>query len=73
MDDHDQRRQRLYATMAARLERVRGGLTDAQFAQLLAEMVRTAERFAEIEAKPGRLRPDMSPDEIRRLIELKRH
>ncbi len=70
VDDHDQRRQWLYAIMAARLQRVRGGLTDAQFAQLLADMVRTAERFAEIEAKPGRLRPDVSPDAIRPLIDL---
>ena len=71
MDDHDQRRQQLYATMAARLQRVRGSLTDAQFGQLLADMVRTAERFVEIEAKPASLRPDMPPAEIRRLIDSK--
>lgn len=63
-------RQKLRAALAARLERVRGAMTDAEFGQLLADMVIVAERFAEIDAKPGAHRADMPPDEIRRLLNL---
>jgi hypothetical protein len=41
----------LRAALAARLECVRGGLTDAEFAHLLDDVVRTAERFEQIEAR----------------------
>lgn len=36
----------------ARLDRVRGGMTDIEFAQLVTDVARTAERFAQIEAGP---------------------
>lgn len=40
---------------AERLGRVRGHMSDAEFAQLLADVARTADRFREIDA--GRLKP----------------
>lgn len=40
--------------MIARLERVRGRLTDAEFEELLTAVERTAARFAEIDAGPYR-------------------
>ena len=66
-DDKDEWRCQLTATMAARLERVRGLMTDAEFAQLLTQMVRTAERFAEIDAGPckGKWPRRIEPAEIR--------
>ena len=42
---------RITATMMTRLSRVRGQMTDAEFSQLLRDMVRTAERFAEIDSR----------------------
>lgn len=70
--EREDRRHALMATIAARLARVRGQMTDAEFGQLLADVVRTAERFAEIDAKPGgRLTPNVPPDEIRRLLDLR--
>jgi hypothetical protein len=39
------------AALVARLERVRGNLTDAQFAQLVDRVTRTAQRFEEIDAR----------------------
>ena len=71
-DKQDERRGQLMVTIAARLAKVRGQMTDAEFGRLLAEVVRTAERFAEIDAKPvGRLTPTVPPDEIRRLLDLR--
>ena len=52
-DSMDETRRQLMAALAGRLTPVRGNLTDAQFGQLLADMLRTVERFAEIDAKPG--------------------
>jgi hypothetical protein len=40
----------LRAALTARLERVRGSLTDAEFARLIDDVMRTAERLEEIEA-----------------------
>jgi len=48
----DERRQQLRAELTARLERVRGRLTDAEFEELLSAVERTAARFAEIDAGP---------------------
>ena len=45
----DQHRTKLAAEIAQRLSRVRGAMTDEEFEQLVASMVRTAERFAEID------------------------
>lgn len=50
----DERRQQLRAELIARLERVRGRLTDAEFEELLTAVERTAARFAEIDAGPYR-------------------
>ena len=70
MEDHRRAILTAMTAMTARLSRVRGNMTDAEFGQLLANMSRTAERFAEIDAKPGALGPDMPPDEIYRLLNL---
>ena len=48
-----ERRNTLRAQIAARLRRVRGAMTDADFARLVDDVVRSAERFAEIDAGPG--------------------
>jgi ATP-dependent protease HslVU (ClpYQ) peptidase subunit len=37
-------------TIAARLERVRGNLTDAEFATLVADVARTTRKFEQLEA-----------------------
>ena len=37
--------------MEERLERVRGAMTDVEFAQLVVDVARTAQRFAEIDAR----------------------
>lgn len=68
-DERDSRRQQLMAAIAKRLVPVRGQMTDAEFGALLADMVRTAERFEAIDAKPGAHRPDMSPEDIQRLLD----
>ena len=48
----------LKAALAARLERVRGNMTDDEFGQLVADITRTAARFEEIEARePSRPTP----------------
>ena len=44
-----------------RLSRVRGGLTDGEFAELVESVVHTAERFREIEAKPVTRGADDAP------------
>jgi hypothetical protein len=53
-DGKNERHQQLLATIAARLDRVRGGMTDAEFAQLVGDVARTAGRFAQIDAGPFR-------------------
>jgi hypothetical protein len=45
------------ATMADRLAKVRGQMTDSDFARLIADMGRTAERFVEIDASAGATLP----------------
>ena len=56
--------EQLRAAFAARLQRVRGTMTDADFAQLVADMVSTAQRLEEIEARSvGRKTP--LPDDPR--------
>ena len=57
-DGKNERHQQLLATIAARLDRVRGGvrggMTDTDFAQLVGDVARTAGRFAQIDAGPFR-------------------
>ena len=60
--DPETRRRDLFAEFTTRLTRFRGRLTDAEFEQLIADMVRTAERFTEIDERP--LRPAQR-DEMR--------
>ena len=52
-DAREDRRQAMVRTITARLARVRGNLTDAEFAELLGKVLRTAERFAEIDRQYG--------------------
>ena len=49
-DEKNERHQQLLATIAARLDCVRGGMTDNDFAQLVGDVARTAGRFAQIDA-----------------------
>lgn len=70
-DAADDDRRKLAAALSARMSPVRGEMTDAEFAQLLTDMMRTTERFAEIDDRPGSLAPDMSQDEIKRLRDIK--
>ena len=46
----EERRRELRAELVARLERVRGQMTDAEFESLVSDVERTAQRFAEIDA-----------------------
>jgi len=46
-----ERFQQLSAILAKRLQCVRGGMTDAEFARLVADVTQTALRFEEIEAR----------------------
>jgi hypothetical protein len=48
----EERRQQLWDELVTRLERVRGGLTDVEFDELVTSVERTA-RFAEIDAGPS--------------------
>ena len=48
----EERRQQLRAELIARLERVRGRLTDTEFRELVDSVERTANRFTEIDAGP---------------------
>jgi hypothetical protein len=45
------RSEQLRAALAARLERVRGDMSDAEFAQLIEDVIRTTQRFEEIDAR----------------------
>ena len=45
------RHEQLSALIAARLERVRGDLTNEEFARLVADVTRTTLRFEEIDAR----------------------
>lgn len=51
----------LKAALSARLERVRGSMTDDEFGQLVADITRTAQRFEEIEARERSRRPPPRP------------
>jgi hypothetical protein len=55
----DERRRQFRAELIARLERVRGTMTDAEFGKLLTSIEQTAVRFAEIDA--GRRYPFTNP------------
>ena len=46
----EERRRELRAELVARLERVRGQMTDAEFKALVRDVERTAMRFKEIDA-----------------------
>ena len=54
----EDRRQELRAKLVARLERVRGQMTEAEFNELVNDVERVARRFAEIDATWPRLEPD---------------
>lgn len=45
-----ERRKELRADVVARLQRVRGEMTDAEFEELVDDVERTARRFSEIDA-----------------------
>jgi len=65
-----ERSEQLRDELAGRLERVRGDLTEDQFARLVADVVSTAQRFEEIDARerqrktpvPGALPVAREPD-----------
>jgi len=61
----------LRAAISARLERVRGNMSEAQFSQLVSEVTRTAILFQDIEARTmGRARPaDVTDMALPRLTE----
>ena len=46
-----ERSEQLRAAFDARVERVRGNMTDREFADLVADMVSTAQRLEEIDAR----------------------
>ena len=50
----DEQRQQLRAELIARLARVRGQMTDAEFDELVSAVERTAARLEEIDARPHR-------------------
>jgi hypothetical protein len=50
IDAREAQRQQLRAELKARLDRVRGRMTDEEFGELLDAVERTAARFAEIDA-----------------------
>ncbi len=56
-ESREERRQALRAQIAIRLARVRGGLTDTEFADLVESVALTAERFREIDAHPTAREP----------------
>jgi hypothetical protein len=43
--------EQLRAALAARLERVRGSMSDVDFAALVDDVIRTTQRFEEIDAR----------------------
>ena len=57
----EERRQELRASLVARLARVRGQMTDAEFDELVDDVERTAWRLAEIDA--GLITPRRVRDE----------
>jgi len=50
LEPSSDRSEKLRGELAARLERVRGNMSDDDFRRLVADIVRTAQRFEEIEA-----------------------
>jgi hypothetical protein len=59
---YEERRQQLRSELIARLDRVRGKLTDSEFADLVSAIERTAARFAEIDSAPYKLIPEAPPE-----------
>ena len=57
------------AGVRARLARVRGALTDEEFERLVADVVRTAERFVAIERGLGASAPAHLTEPRRRLVD----
>jgi hypothetical protein len=61
LDSTSDRSRHKRVAIAERLERVRGNLTDAEFAQLVEDVARTAERFDEIDALDrARMTPNLA-------------
>jgi len=52
-DERDILHETMLTAVTARIATVRGDMTDAEFGQLIADMVRTAQRFAEIDKRLG--------------------
>jgi len=46
-----ERSEQLRAALAARLERVRGTMSDEEFSNLIDDVIRTTQRFEEIDAR----------------------
>jgi hypothetical protein len=46
-----ERSEQLRAALAARLERVRGAMSDEEFSRLVDDVIRTTQRFEEIDAR----------------------
>ncbi len=57
IDAREPRREQLRTELTARLERLRGRMTDAAFGELMAAVDRTAESLAELDAGPGVVAP----------------
>jgi hypothetical protein len=64
-------RDELTVALAKRLSTVRGAMSDTEFSTLLRDMVKTAERFLEIDSHLGQLPVAPEPDEMRRQLNLK--
>jgi hypothetical protein len=50
-DQMSERSEQLRAALAARLERVRGTMSDEEFSHLIDDVIRTTQRFEEIDAR----------------------
>src|SRR5689334_8699854 len=59
----EERRQEVRAKLVARLQRVRGQMTDAEFDNLLKDVERTARRFSEIDRAWPRPKRESPPNE----------
>jgi hypothetical protein len=58
----DERRQDARTELVARLQRVRGELTDAEFDELVRDVERTAQRFSEIDRAWPRAKLESPPN-----------
>ena len=52
------------AALATRIERFRGQMTDAEFTELVVDMARVADRFMEIDERPGATFPAVLPTDV---------